>query len=177
MIWSMKGLWWIFVCSGVALCLGACSKEASQPSEGESQANALLKETFTGSKDYWFAVEKLGGSERYGLVQLHNPQISFSAVGVSETDRMNGISERCRLVVECDQSRSWNGQWSVWKDDTAGKARFLNAITPSLGVGYWVIQFEKLNDEWHSRNSFPVHNLVQDQEMLDALMRKANVLQ
>jgi hypothetical protein len=177
MIWSMKGPWRFLIFSGVALCLGACSKEETQPSEGESQANALLKETFTGSKDYWFAVEKLSGSEHYGLVQLHNPKISFSAGSVTETDRMNGITERCRLVVECDQSRSWDGKWSIWKDDTAGRAQFLNMITPSLGVGFWVIQFEKRNDEWHSRNSFPIHNLVQDQEMRDALMRKANIIQ
>jgi hypothetical protein len=162
-------------CAAAALGVGGCSQEASQPSEGEMQATALLADTFTGPKDLWFAAEKVLGSEKHRLVELHNPRTSFSEVNVSATDRMNGITERCRLVVECDQSRTWDGQWSVWKDDTAGKAQLLNLLTPSLGVGYWVIQFEKLNGEWHSRNSFPVHNLVQNQTLRDALMRKADV--
>jgi len=168
----MKIAWWAFVYAIVAIGLSACSRQIVPPSEGEEQARALLAQTFSGSKEYWFAVEKPLGFEKCRLVQLHNPQISFSTLGVTETDQMNGITERCRLVVECDQSRSWDGVWSYWKDDTAGKAQILNFIGP--GVGYWVIRFEKVDGEWHSKNTFPVHNLVQNQSLRKTLMRIAD---
>jgi hypothetical protein len=46
---------------------------------------------------------------------------------------------------------------------------------PSAAVGFWVIQFEAVNGEWHTKNTFPVRDLAQDKVALDALMRDANV--
>jgi hypothetical protein len=167
-----QGLFLVLV---LGICICSCSRQPSPETEREAKANLLLGQTFEGSKEFWFAANKLPGAGKFQLVQLHNPKTTLYSVPVSDTDRMNGVSDRFKVVVECEQSRIWDGKWTLWKEETGGRASLLNTVFPSAAVGYWVIQFEAVNGEWHTRNAFPVHDLVQDKGALDALMRKANV--
>ena len=139
--------------SVIATC--ACSREGVQlahaPSANEIQADTLLNSTFrlTTTGD-WCAVNKLLGSKKLQLVQLHGPRTSIYAVPVTETDRMNGVSQRFKLVVECSQSRTWDRTWTPWIDGTAGRAQITNTFFPSAAIGFWVIQFEQANGQWHT---------------------------
>jgi hypothetical protein len=159
----------------LGICFGGCSRQPAPPTEREAKANLLINQTFKGSKEFWFAASKLLGGKKLQLVQLHNPSTSLYSVPVSETDRMNGVSERFKLVVECEQSRTWDGKWTPWREETGSKAAITNTMFPSAAVGFWVIQFEAVNGEWHTKNTFPVRDLAQDKVALDALMRDANV--
>ena len=157
------------------LCVVGCSREPSPPSESETIVTELLARTFKGSEEYWFAVNKSPGSQKGQLVELHNPHASLFPLNVTETDQMNGISQRFKVVVDCTQSRSFDKNWTPWQDGTAGKNFLLNSFFPGAAAGYWIMQFEKKDGEWHARNIWPVNNLTQDDALLDTLMRKAGV--
>ncbi len=171
----MKTLCSLVVLLVSGICFGGCSRQSAPPTEREAKANLLIDQTFKGSKEYWFAVNRLPGGKKFQLVELHNPSTSLYSVPVSETDRMNGVSERFKFVVECDQSRTWDGKWTPWKEETGGKAALANTMFPSAAMGFWVIQFEAANGEWHTKNAFPLRDLAQDRMALVALMRDANV--
>ena len=143
-----------------SFCFGSCSRQPAPPTEREARATLLMEQTFKGSKEYWFAANRLSGGKRFQLVELHNPSTSLYSVPVSETDRMNGLSDRFKLVVECDQWRTWDGKWTPWKEGTGGKAALTNTMFPSAAVGFWVIQFEAVNGEWHTRNPFGISDLA-----------------
>jgi len=142
-----------------SFCFGSCSRQPAPPTEREARATLLMEQTFKGSKEYWFAANRLSGGKRFQLVELHNPS----------------TSDRFKLVVECDQWRTWDGKWTPWKEGTGGKAALTNTMFPSAAVGVWVIQFEAVNGEWHTRNTFGISDLAQDKVALDSLMRDANV--
>ncbi len=151
-----------------------CAPATDRSTAKEARATELLNRTFRDSKESWFAVTRLG-KQKFHLVQLHNPQTKILSVAVTDTDRMNGVSERFKLVVECAQSREWDGQWTPWQAGTVGQTSLLNLSFPSAAVGYWVIQFEETHGQWHITNTFPIHDLIQDPPLLESLLHRADV--
>jgi hypothetical protein len=162
----------LVVVASAFLIIG-CNRKPAEPSESESLASALLTHTFKGSNEFSYAVNATG-AQKPRLVELHNLQSSMLSLPVTETDQMNGITQRFKVVVDCTQSRSFDGQWTPWVDGSAHSALpMLNSVFPSAAAGYWVIQFEKKNGQWSTKNTFPVHNLLQNDALLTELMQAA----
>jgi hypothetical protein len=149
-----------------------CGRDPAQPSEAQLQANGVLNATFRGNTEFWFGVEEFGG--RHYLREFHNPKSTLLAKAVTDTDRMNGISQRFVLSVTFEQYRTWDGAWSEWKAGTAGGSKdLINAMVGGL-FGYWVISFEKKNDQWDQRIVNGRH-FLSDRQLLATLMANAGV--
>lgn len=152
----------------LALAAG-CSQEPKQPSEVELQARAIIDETFVGNAENWFAVEKVGGKVR--LVELHGPQMSLHEQSVSETERMNGFTERAKLTVTCRQYRWFDGTWSEWRPGT-GENALVGAVF-SVVMADWGMRLEKKNGQWTATQAAATHNFQRDRDLLVRIMRQA----
>ena len=136
--------------TAVAALFG-CAKEPAKPSEAEVQVNVILNARFRGTREFWFAQEMVGGAKRR-LTEFHNPRTTLLAQPVTDTDRMNGISERYHLTLTAEQIRWWDGKWSDWVTGTGGGGKeAINALVGGL-FGYWVVILEKKNGEWSMRS-------------------------
>jgi hypothetical protein len=154
--------------TGLILTAG-CSDQPRQPSEVELQAKAILDATFAGNAEDWFAVEKIGGKLR--LMQLHHPKMSLGRQGISETERMNGLSERVSLTVTCRQYRWYDGNWSEWKEGI-GANSFAAALMGSL-LSEWGMKLEKKNGQWTPRRISGAHDFQSDRALLLRMMQQA----
>lgn len=155
--------------SGFALIVGCSDQSAppKQPSEVELQAKAIIDTTFAGNAEDWFAVEKVGGKLR--LVQLHHPRMSMSRQSVSETEQMNGLTERAVLTVTWRQYRCFEGSWSEW---TVGSG--VNDLAVALMgalLADWGMRLEKKNGSWTVRHSAG-HDFEHDHDLLVRMMRQ-----
>lgn len=160
---------WAAVIAALLALAAGCSQEPKQPSEVELQARAIIDETFAGNAENWFAVEKNGG--RLRLVELHGPQMSLHKQGVSETERMNGLSERDKLTVTCRQYRWFDGTWSEWKTGT-GENELAAAVFRDL-VADWGVRLEKKNGQWTASRAAATHDFQRDRGLLLQMMRQA----
>jgi hypothetical protein len=150
---------------GLVVATG-CRQQPRQPSEVEAQATAILNETFAGDTENWFAVEKIGGGLR--LTELHHPKMSLIGQNVSETDRMNGVSERAKLVVTCTQFRWFDGGWSEWKGGTGGNGLIGEMMT--VLVADWGVRLEKKNGQWTAQPAAASHNFQRDRALLARML-------
>ena len=160
----------LVVAAFVGLIIGAgCRQQPRQPSEIEAHATAILSETFVGDAENWYAIEKVGGKSR--LTELHHPKMSLIEQNVSETDRMNGVSERAKLVVTCTQFRWFDGSWSEWKAGTGGNGLIGEMMT--VLVADWGVRLEKKNGQWTSQPAAAAHNFQRDRALLARMMSEA----
>jgi len=146
----------------------------------QAKADALLGQTFVMEQDYWFALVLPTGSKSAILVQLHRPKHTIATLPVSQTDRMNGISARFQLRIECERSRSWDKRWTEWadpvKEDGPGKA-ILDIMMPVPSQsfsGYWSANFELRNGTWVTTLA-PSPRLLQNPSLLRSHMLKAGL--
>jgi hypothetical protein len=131
------------------------------------QAKAILDATFAGNAEDWFAVEKTGGKLR--LVQLHHPRMSLRELSVSETERMNGLSERANVTVSCRQYRWFDGTWSEWQTGS-GSNGLLAGLMGGL-LADWGTRLEKKNGQWTFRHSAG-RDFQRDRDLLLRMMRQ-----
>jgi hypothetical protein len=111
--------WQPFCAIIIVLGLAACGQQPaadSSGSEAQVQATALLNTFIQQGSGDWFAVQKFGSQKC--LVEMHNPAADYRPKVVTDTDRMNGVTQRGFLTVTCEQFRIWNGHWSDWKAST-----------------------------------------------------------
>ncbi len=143
-------------CLSLLIGLIGCSKKtAPAPTEAESFAMSVVNARFVERDGRWLALETIKGTTKTRLIELNKPTLQFNAGRVSETDQMNGITQRCTLSVFCEQSRYWNGTWSDWKAGTGGsKPSLVNALTNGT-FGYQHYQLEKKNGEWVIKGAKP----------------------
>jgi len=152
------------------LLAGGCTDQPRQPSEVELQAKAILGATFGGNTDDWFAVQNYGGKLR--LVQLHHPASSLSRQSVTETEQMNGLTERANLTVNCRQIRWYDGAWSEWQPGS-GSNGLLSGLMPGL-LADWGTRLEKKNGQWTFRHSAG-HDFQRDRASLARMMHQAGL--
>ncbi len=149
------------------LVLLGCSQQSKQPSEVEQQAAAILNQTFAGDSEYWFAVDTVAGKPR--LTQLHRPRMSLQPVPISETDRMNGVTDRAVLSVHCSQYRWFDGKWSEWKAGT-GENALVSTLMGNL-LADWGVRLEKKNGQWTTQPSATIaHHFQSDHALLARMM-------
>jgi hypothetical protein len=153
--------------AGFALTAGCGDQPATpkQPTELELQATAIIDTTFVGNAEDWFAVEKVGGKLR--LAQLHHPKMSMSRQSVSETEQMNGLTERAILTVNCRQYRYFEGSWSEWKAGSGENDVAVALLGPLLAD--WGMRLEKKNGTWAIRHSAG-HDFEHDHDLLLRMM-------
>jgi len=139
-------------------------------------ANSILNQTFIASRDGdWFALEKVQGPRKFRMVQFHRPSISLLAQPVSDTDRMNGISERCVLTLMSEQYRYWSVEWTEWKPGSSkGGGEFINSIVGGA-FGYWTLSMERKKGQWIVRNKIPIHDFKEDKTLLKSFLKEAGM--
>lgn len=94
----------------VVFCLpfAACDKVPEQPSERETEATSLLRSSFRATQEYWFGAETPLGRGEPRLVELRKAHPTILGQTVNDTERLNGISDRFTLTVNCEQMRYWH---------------------------------------------------------------------
>lgn len=140
----------LLVVAAIAVLIesAGCSRKARRPTETELMVRQVLNETFTGNAEDWFAVEKAYG--RLRLVELHGPTLGWRPEDVSETDRMNGITAKAEMWVNCRQVRRYDGHWSEWQQaagSTGGVGRLLLSAMGPL-TAQWSAHLQKKNGRW-----------------------------
>src|SRR4051812_38728106 len=100
----------------VVITIAGASWVRAAPTVAQSKANELLSGRFVVSGSEWFAAEKSG--DRWVLIELRNGRASSSAIPISETDRLNGVTDRFNVYVLCDQFRTRQSNWSEWTQGT-----------------------------------------------------------
>ena len=159
----------------VDLGLVGCSERQAEVSEGQTRASALLATTFQGNKEHLFAAQPIGHAAKYRLVELRNPVTNFRDLPPSETDRLNGVTDRCRLTLNASQVRYWDGQWSEWHAGTgehAAAGGLLNVFSGGL-MGEWVTTLEKKDGVWSQRDMTGIRDLSQDTTLVGSMIRDA----
>ncbi len=151
-----------------------CSPEPAPKTQGEAQTFALsiINERFVERDGRWLALEIDPRNNPTRLIELNKPSIRFEPAHVSDTDRMNGVSERYSLSVFCEQFRYWGGSWTEWKTGTGGSTKaIVHAITAGT-LGYQSYQLEKKKGEWVLRG-FKPPALSTDRELIQQNVAKA----
>lgn len=154
---SIRLLVLIFI--AVSLSVSGCGKKAGQPRpvpEGEAFSVKLLNARFSQREGRWLALETRAGNPKPRLIELNKPTVSLDRSNVSETDRMNGVSERYAFSIFCEQYRYWDGTWSEWKKGTGGDGTvvLVHAMTGGL-LGYQHFEIEKKNGGWNVKSTKP----------------------
>lgn len=167
--------WLSIICISLTLLGGlvGCAKKpaAHTPSEAETFAMSVLNARFVERDGRWLALETTKGTTGR-LIELNKPTLQFNAGRVTDTDQMNGITQRCTLSVFCEQFRYWDGTWTEWKSGTGGsKQGLVNAMTNGM-LGYQHYQLEKKNGEWVIKGAKPPA-LSTDRTQLQKFVTKA----
>jgi hypothetical protein len=153
------------------LVASGCSEKSKEPSEAQAQANALVDETFIGDRESWFAAERFAGKIR--LIQLRHPRPSLVEQSVTETQRLNGITEIAVLSLTWEQQRTWDEKWSEWQAGMGGGAKERIIALSSGLLADWSLHLEKKDGIWSTRNRTPIHDFQQNKSLLQSLMQKA----
>ena len=141
------------------LSFSGCEKKAETPrpiSEAEKFSITLLNARFSERGGRWLALETRAGTQKPRLVELNKPTMSFEARSFSETDRMNGVSERYTFCIFCEQYRYWDGTWSEWQQGTGGggTVALVHVMTGGL-LGFQYFEIEKKNGVWNVKFTKP----------------------
>ena len=164
-----------FFCLLIACAYFASAGCSRKPSEGQLQSAFLIQQTFKSVAGDYFAAEKTLGTKKLRLVQFHKPRTSVLARPVTDTDRMNGVSDRCTLTLTCEQFHCWDSSWTEWQQGSGGGGKdIINALVGGA-FGYWSIVLEKKNGQWTARNMIPIHDFLADQAQLSSLMQRAGI--
>lgn len=152
----------------------ACSPtpEAKGPTEAEQFALNVINQRFAERDGRWLALEKQLASNKPRLTELNKPTTQLQARSISETDRMNGITDRYVLSVFHEQIRHWNGNWSEWSAGTGGTKNALTHIITSGLLAYQSYRLEKKNGQWIIHEQSP-RTLLTDRTMLAQFMQAA----
>lgn len=140
--------------------------------EADEMVTQFLSATFKSVNEDWYAADRLPvpGAGQWVLVELHHPKSILKVETVTDTEQMNGIEARYRLIIECDQYRTWrNGNWTLWQPGTGGKAALYSSIGIELN-GFAVITFEKAHGAWTTTNALASRNLSQDPSLVAAMV-------
>jgi hypothetical protein len=154
-----------FAVTGLIVSGASCVWAAA--TEAQTKASELLSSTFVVSGSEWFAAQKSG--DRWALVELRNGRASLSGTPISETDRLNGVTDRFNVYVLCDQFRTRQSNWSEWTQGTTGIQQFVVGMMGGLGA-YWSASFEKKNGVWSTRAGLGSHQLAQDPKLVRKLI-------
>ena len=132
--------------------------EANRASlEAQFEAVQLIKRTFLGdpaTSDSIFAV--LGTrSEARQLAQLKKATVTIRGVPLTDTDRLNGWTERVQVTLRCKHIRFWRNQWSEWSPGCS--ADFVPAA-----IGTWSADLVKRDGKWERRPSLMRHAFAPD---------------
>lgn len=132
---------------GSAGC-GRRSRTARPSTETELMVRQVLSETFAGNAESWFAVEKTSG--RLRLVELHGPTMGWRVDDVSETERMNGVTEKAAVWVNCRQFRRYDGRWSEWQQGTGAARGVGGLLLGAMGplAAQWSAHLQKKHGRW-----------------------------
>jgi hypothetical protein len=155
------------------LLLAGCAPRASEYNEEAQRCAAgIVGDIFVSNNDDNFALEQQP-DRPVQLVQFRGLRITVTPQDVSSEGKLKGISGRHQILIECAQSRVWNGAWTPWKEGTSGKAAFTEAMAGVSRIGYCSFRIQKEQERWVAVNMMPSHQFLTDKELLSSLVRQA----